>query len=47
MLPEIRTTGDVFTILKFDQDRNDVKDFIDILKGFHAKFSCCFAREEA
>ncbi len=43
MLPEIRTSGDIYSILEFDLDRNDVEDFIDILKGFHAEFRDCFA----
>lgn len=46
MLPEIRTSGDIYTIPKFDLDRNDVEDFLDTLKGFHAEFRDCFAREE-
>jgi len=47
MLPEIRTSGDIYSIPKFDLDRNDVEGFVDILKGFHAEFRDCFAREEA
>lgn len=46
MLPEIRTSGEIFSIPKFDLDRNDVEGFVDILKGFHAEFRDCFAREE-
>lgn len=46
MLPDIRTSGDIYTIPKFDLDRNDVEDFLDTLKGFHAEFRDCFAREE-
>ena len=47
MLPEIRTSDDIYPIPKFDLDRNDVADFLDTLKGFHAEFRNCFAREEA
>ncbi len=47
MLPEIRTSGDIYAIPQFDLDRNDVEDFLDMLKGFHAEFSDCFAREES
>jgi SRSO17 transposase len=46
MLPEIRTSGDIYSIPEFDLDRNDVEDFLEILKGFHAEFRDCFAREE-
>ena len=46
MLPEIRTSGDIYAIPKFDLDRSDVKGFLGILKGFHAEFRDCFAREE-
>jgi SRSO17 transposase len=47
MLPESRTSGDIYAIPKFELDRNEVEDFFDILKGFHAEFRDCFAREEA
>ncbi len=47
MLPEIRTSGDIYAIPKFNLERSDVEDFLDILKGFHAEFRDCFAREEA
>ena len=46
MLPEIRTSGDIYSIPEFDLDRNDVEDFLDILEGFHAEFRNCFVREE-
>ena len=46
MLPDIRTSGDIFSIPKFDLDRNDVEDFLETLQGFHAEFRECFAREE-
>jgi SRSO17 transposase len=46
MLPEIRTSDDLFAIPKFDLDRSDVEDFLGILKGFHYEFRDCFAREE-
>jgi SRSO17 transposase len=46
MLPDIRTDGDIYQIPKFDLDRNDVEDFMDSLKGYHAEFRDCFAREE-
>ncbi|MBT4639624.1 MAG: IS701 family transposase [Deltaproteobacteria bacterium] len=46
MLPEIRTSGDIYSIPEFDLDRNDVEGFQDILEGFHSEFRDCFAREE-
>ena len=46
MLPSIRTEGDIYEIPKFDLDRTDVENFLDTLKGFHAEFRDCFAREE-
>jgi SRSO17 transposase len=47
MLPEIRTSGDIFSIPKFDLDRGDVEGFMDSLKGFHEEFRDCFSREES
>ncbi len=47
MLPEIRTSGDIYSIPKFDLDRGDVEGFMDSLKGFHAEFRDCFSREES
>lgn len=46
MLPSIRTEGNIYEIPKFDLDRTDVENFLDTLKGFHAEFRDCFAREE-
>ena len=46
MLPEIRTSGDIYTIPQFNLDRGDVEGFLETLKGFHAEFQDCFVREE-
>ena len=47
MLPEIRTSGDIYSIPKFDLDKGDVEGFLDVLKGFHEEFRDCFSREES
>lgn len=47
MLPEIRTSGDIYAIPKFDLDRGDIEGFMDSLKGFHVEFRDCFSREES
>ena len=46
MLPEIRTEGDIYTIPNFTVEKDDVKDFINELKGFHSEFADCFQRSE-
>ena len=47
MLPEMRTTGDIFSIPKFSVIEQDVSKFIEELKGFHGEFKDCFARSES
>jgi len=47
MLPEIRTTGDIFSIPKFSVVEHDVHSFVEELKGFHSEFKDCFARSES
>ncbi len=46
MLAECRTTGDLFSIPKFDVEENDVSGFINELKAFHGEFADCFSRTE-
>lgn len=47
MLPECRTSGDVFAIPKFSVIKQDVDSFINELRGFHGEFRDCFARSES
>jgi len=47
MLPEIRTSGDIFSIPRLGVVEQDVNQFIDELKGFHHEFADCFARSES
>lgn len=47
MLPEIRDNEHLFAIPKFDISHDDVKGFINELKGFHQVFSDCFHRSES
>jgi len=47
MLPECRNTEYQYAVPKFDINKNDVKDFINELKGFHEIFSECFHRSES
>jgi len=46
MLPDCRTTGDLYPIPKFDLETNDVTEFNEELKGYHNIFSDCFLRQE-
>lgn len=46
MLPSCRIEGDVFTIPKFNIEKQDVEDFMERLKGFHNEFKDCFQRSE-
>jgi len=46
MLAECRTEGELFSIPKFTVEKDDVKDFIKELRGFHEQFSECFSRSE-
>ena len=47
MLPEIRNQAHLFSVPKFAITKDDVKDFIHELKGFHEVFSDCFYRSES
>ena len=47
MLPEIRNQEYLFSVPKFTISRDDVKDFIHELQGFHEVFSDCFHRSES
>ena len=47
MLPEMRTTGAIFSIPKFSVIEQEVSKFIEELKGFHGEFKDCFARSES
>ena len=47
MLPEIRNEEHLFSIPKFTVSGDDVKNFINELKGFHEVFSDCFHRSES
>lgn len=47
MLPEIRQTEHLYSVPKFDLDRNDISDFMHELKGFHECFADCFLRSES
>lgn len=46
MLPEIRTEGNLFTVPQFRLEKDDIKDFIEELRGFHQEFHDCFYRSE-
>jgi SRSO17 transposase len=46
MLPDIRQTDHLYTVPKFELDRNDVSDLLHELKGFHEHFADCFQRSE-
>ena len=46
MLPEIRQADHLYTVPKFELDRNDVSDLLHELKGFHEHFADCFQRSE-
>ena len=47
MLPESRNDEYQYAVPKFDIDKNDVKGFINELKGFHGIFADCFHRSES
>jgi SRSO17 transposase len=46
MLPDIRQADYLYTVPKFELDRNDVSDLLHELKGFHEHFADCFQRSE-
>ncbi|MBW1800782.1 MAG: transposase, partial [Deltaproteobacteria bacterium] len=47
MLPQIRNGEHLFSIPKFDVNKEDIEDFHNELKGFHEAFSDCFSRSES
>ena len=47
MLPKIRSDEHLFAVPTFDVNKEDIKDFDNELRGFHANFSDCFSRSEA
>ncbi|MGB5620530.1 MAG: transposase, partial [Desulfobacterales bacterium] len=47
MLPTIRNDEHLYEIPKFDLDKDDVKDFMNELSGFHEQFADCFQRSES
>jgi SRSO17 transposase len=47
MLPIIRRDEHLYSVPKFDIDKDDVKDFINELRGFHEQFADCFHRSES
>jgi SRSO17 transposase len=46
MLPEIRTGGDLFSVPQFGINKNNIKGFMEELRGFHQEFRDCFSRSE-
>jgi hypothetical protein len=47
MLPATRCDEYIYPIPKFDLNKDDIKDFISELKGFHEQFADCFQRNES
>jgi len=47
MLPEIRSDEYLFSVPKFDVGKEDIEDFDNELRSFHANFSDCFSRSES
>ena len=47
MLPVTRCDEHLYTVPKFDLDKNDIKDFMNELSGFHEQFADCFQRSES
>jgi len=47
MLPECRSDEHLFSIPKYNVKSEDVKDFMNELKGFHDIFNDCFHRSES
>ena len=47
MLPEIRHDEYLFSVPKFDINKEDIEDFHNELKGFHDNFRDCFSRSES
>lgn len=47
MLPQSRNNENLFAVPKFDIKKEDIKDFLNELRGFHEIFSDCFSRSES
>ena len=47
MLPKIRSDEHLYEIPKFDLGKDDIKDFMNELSGFHEQFADCFQRRES
>jgi SRSO17 transposase len=47
MLPQIRGDEYLFSVPKFEINKEDIEDFDNELKAFHANFSDCFFRSES
>jgi SRSO17 transposase len=47
MLPESRCNGYQYSVPEFNLEVDDVKDFMEELRGFHEQFADCFARSES
>ena len=47
MLPVIRSDEYLYAVPKFDLGKEDIKDFMHELKGFHEQFHDCFCRSES
>ena len=46
MLPDIRSDEHLYAVPKFDLGKDDVKDFMNELKGFHEQFADCFQQRD-
>jgi len=47
MLPQIRSDEHLFSVPKFDINKEDIEEFDKELKAFHDNFKDCFARSGA
>jgi len=47
MLPQIRSDEHLFSVPKFDINKEDIEDFNNELKDFHENFRDCFSRSES
>lgn len=47
MLPQIRNDEHLFSVPKFDVNKEDIEEFENELRAFHDNFTDCFARSES
>jgi len=47
MLPVIRCDEHLYAVPKFDLGKGDIKEFTNVLSGFHEQFADCFQRSES